>query len=41
MRCHNCQSMNVDVNGIFFKCNDCEFVDDSTFDMIFETINQK
>jgi hypothetical protein len=37
MKCPVCKSENVDVNGIYYHCNNCGQIDDSTFSMIMET----
>ena len=36
MECPKCKSKDVDVNGIFYRCNSCGQIDDSTFSMITE-----
>ena len=36
MKCPKCESMNVDVNGLFYHCLNCGQIDDSTFGMIME-----
>lgn len=38
MKCPKCKSSDVDVNGIYYKCNACGDIDDSTFSMIVEGI---
>lgn len=36
MICPKCKSENVNVNGIFWHCQDCDAMDDSTFEQIME-----
>jgi hypothetical protein len=36
MICPKCQSKDVEVNGLFYKCFNCGHLDDSTFDMFTE-----
>lgn len=33
-KCPNCGKYNLDINGLFFTCKDCGFIDDTTFNMI-------
>lgn len=40
MKCPKCESENVEVNGLFYVCNDCGQLDDSTFEMITEGSNE-
>jgi transposase-like protein len=37
MKCPKCNSENVEVNGLYYHCLDCDELDDSTFSMIMET----
>lgn len=32
--CKKCGSEDLDVNGLYYICNKCKYLDDSTFDMI-------
>jgi len=41
MKCPNCGSENVEVNGLYYKCRDCRQLDDSTFSMIMEACNHE
>jgi len=41
MKCPKCESENVDVNGIFYRCLDCGQIDDSTFKMITNSVGFK
>jgi hypothetical protein len=36
MECPKCKSKNVEVNGLYYQCQDCGDLDDSTFSMITE-----
>lgn len=38
MKCPKCNSelKDADINGLYFVCSSCGFLDDSTFDMIME-----
>jgi hypothetical protein len=36
MRCPKCNSINVNVNGLFYHCLDCGELDDSTWAMLIE-----
>lgn len=36
MKCPKCGSTDVEVNGLYYKCNSCGYLDDSTLEMIME-----
>jgi hypothetical protein len=36
MSCGRCGSTNLNVNGLFYTCKNCGFIDDSTFEMIMQ-----
>ena len=36
--CPKCKSeiKSENINGLYYKCNDCDFIDDSTLDIMFK-----
>lgn len=32
--CPVCKSTRLDINGIFYECKDCGFIDDTTYSML-------
>jgi len=41
MECPKCKSKKVIVNGLYYQCQDCGDLDDSTFSMIMEEVELK
>jgi hypothetical protein len=40
MKCPKCESYNVIVNGLYYHCEDCGEIDDSTFNQIMEAFER-